>query len=562
MFNVLSLEIVQLVLSFLPIGYRPLAKSVCKIWYDLITDLEPKNESLKYRYEEYDVVTDLIRNNDFNNIKMIFDSLSYKTRTIIPAYCAYYDNRDGILFCADHGYGWNNLATTFAVMNDNLDLIKWAKKNNFYITKKIINLAAFYGRLDILNWYNENYFLSNEDICGSALRGMIFTPENRTSPLDILKWLGDYGYLQRKLQIDRSMVHFMKDDSFTFNEEEYLKILEHIVNINLYIPAGSTTFNKLVQFGSIKLLEWLISIGFYFSLNAFYYAAKDNSIEKIEWLISHGLSVAHLCSEVARAGNLEILKWAIERGYGYTISTETLNYAFKSNNKELIEWLINEKKIKITSYTNVIAYRDLEILEWAKAENVHFNPNNLSEALSTGDLNIIKWVIENGCRTEEILLINALNTYMATINTEMLSKDMNDYLISLFDYLYTMKLITSTRYYLLETIASKNLLKFLKHVVSVFPCTEDTWCKITQSAITYNAIDVLKWILRNIKINIHCIYLLKPNINCINLLKPNKNHYFHIDNKLFGKKIIIDSYPSNLESVKIYREYLKTLREQ
>ncbi len=71
------------------------------------------------------------------------------------------------------------LVCFYASIYGHLDILKWARENNYHWDSLICTNAAFYGHFELLKWAHENGCRWNSDTCANAARN---------GYLEILKW--------------------------------------------------------------------------------------------------------------------------------------------------------------------------------------------------------------------------------------------------------------------------------------------------------------------------------------------------------------------------------------
>jgi hypothetical protein len=123
--------------------------------------------------------------------------------------------------------------------------------------------------------------------------------------------------------------------------------------------------------------------------------------ETFKWVISEiptpkNLMTTEVFRNIARSGNLEMLKWAMD--VSSTWDTAVMRGASASGNFEMIKFL---RELgcdwHASTFSNALLRKNFEILEWLKAENCPWTARTCKAAARTGKLKIVKWAVENGC---------------------------------------------------------------------------------------------------------------------------------------------------------------------
>jgi hypothetical protein len=129
--------------------------------------------------------------------------------------------------------------------------------------------------------------------------------------------------------------------------------------------------------GNLKLLKWCISRQ---------WNRWQNNWKCDNWI----------CTNAAKGGHLEVLKWAWENGCAW--NRDTCAYAAKGGYLEVLKWL-REKGCDWDSDTCIYAASNgyLEVLKWARENGCEWHSHVCAFAALNGHLEVLKWARENGC---------------------------------------------------------------------------------------------------------------------------------------------------------------------
>ncbi len=137
---------------------------------------------------------------------------------------------------------------------------------------------------------------------------------------------------------------------------------------NLYNVYGLAAFH-----GNLEILKWAKDKGFEFNSRYVVHVIQNGHLEVLKWMHDNyyinQLLRENMCNYAASSGQLDILKWTHENGYKWDAST--CSNAALSGNVECLKYLRLNK------------------CEWNKY--VHQNANNY------GHKELLEWAMENGC---------------------------------------------------------------------------------------------------------------------------------------------------------------------
>ncbi len=146
-----------------------------------------------------------------------------------------------------------------------LDILKWARENNYYWDSLICSNAAFNGHFEFLKWARENGCNWTTNTCSYAARN---------GHLEILKWARENG-----------------------------------CNWNV-----ETCFYAARQ-GHLEILKWARENGCDWDKKTCILAACNGHLDILKWARENGCDWdSNVCHIASQNGHLELLKWAIDNG--------------------------------------------------------------------------------------------------------------------------------------------------------------------------------------------------------------------------------------------------------
>lgn len=201
--------------------------------------------------------------------------------------------------------------------------------------------AAKAGRLDLLKWV---YPKVKED--RSAANGA-----TESGKMELVTWLFEQGC--------------------EFNDVDYYiaGYSGHFDVVKEFHKRGVKGLNMAMlttaESGANEIVKWGIEVGEPITSSLFHYAARGNNIPLLDYL--HGFQqpqVTIIFESAARVGNLEAMKWLLEKKYPYDYLTTVMLIA-----RGDLELLKEMQKIGFKFDDCLMDYAYMmkpEILEWAK----------------------------------------------------------------------------------------------------------------------------------------------------------------------------------------------------
>jgi hypothetical protein len=119
-----------------------------------------------------------------------------------------------------------------------------------------------------------------------------------------------------------------------------------------------------------------------------------------------------LLNNAAKGGHLHILKWSLyQQSLQLVLGVSVALTAIEYGHVECVEWFINHTNLlepKHWSFYSKAAQRSsIGVMELLKKHNVPMNWRNCATAATYGQLDALKWLIANGCKWDELVVIEA-----------------------------------------------------------------------------------------------------------------------------------------------------------
>ncbi len=228
------------------------------------------------------------------------------------------------------------------LLNINLPLLELVK-NNDYDMSKVCEIAALHGNLDMIKWARSNDYKWNENTCsGAALNGH----------LDILIWARENGCYWNSQTCSAAALG------------GHLNILKWAREN--YCSWDEQTCSNAALNGHLGILIWARENYCNWDAQTCSNAALNNHLGILIWARKNGCDWnSRTCSNAAENGHLEILKWTRENG-GYELTKKTPLYAILDGNLEVLIWAMENGCEWDSDMCFCNVPRHSEILKWTK----------------------------------------------------------------------------------------------------------------------------------------------------------------------------------------------------
>lgn len=276
------------------------------------------------------------------------------------------------------------------------------ENNNCHITEYILVCILEFGKIVTIN------LLTNTD--EHRYHCMYDYTNIQDKHNDITKEITYFP--KRKYEFDLETINetinsFMNIFDIFIDKDFFKKMLplEKIKNLI------STDFflHNLALCGQLDLLKWFHINGYPLkdeSNNLFSGSALGGHLDLFKWLFSINLPCPYLifiCSDTIKGGNLELLKYLIEKGIVQSNKCDCFYYAAIYGQLEMLKLLHNIGcKLDEFGYTNY-CLKDtaknghVEVLKWLCNNGFELNNNMVEDAVIGGQLEVVKFLFEKGC---------------------------------------------------------------------------------------------------------------------------------------------------------------------
>ena len=402
------------------ISFAPVCKQWAKTW-----GKTPRNSSFSiYGTEQY--LTFALENN-------------IEVHGVMET-CIKMNNLDFVKLCRFYGLPWDSKLHTVAAKEGNLEILKWLKIHYREYDWLVSSKAAFYGQIHVLKWLREDLGHPLHLSCEYAAKGNQF---------ETLKWLSHNYKLNSEICYYACLANNM--EMLIWCIEQGCILTESCVAA--CSKNGNLTMLKYLKDIGCPWINWTCRPHFYASLNGHLdvlkwlndnqcpiylnedlcsVSAKGNHIEVLKYLIEDMNCPCDslTTSALAGTGNLEILKYCIDKGceksdFLYKIACvegnlhiikwyhehfddivfDELGYlSIRSGNKDILNWISGHfNEWKQHHFEIACESGDLGVVEWLYNKNCPFNSNSCRDACRAGHLHVVKFLKEHGCDLEDVV---------------------------------------------------------------------------------------------------------------------------------------------------------------
>ncbi|GFH53325.1 hypothetical protein CTEN210_09801 [Chaetoceros tenuissimus] len=262
-------------------------------------------------------------------------------------------------------YDWVDSIINAAMKSDQLGVLKWLKKRNFfeypYFKRVLFIEAARGGNLGMITWAKD-------------IAGFSFQDESH-----FINAAAESGNIE--------LVKYLRSEDISWNE---------------------STFGAAVSSGNIAILQYLIENDCphddqRICANAVEIHDCEKALEVLHWLHNQNISWdENTCITSARIGNLKALKFARSKGCPW--DKNCLIKAIKNHHYEVVEYCLQNRcsmgNSDICHYAmdyNNDHDQALRILKLLRKFSAPWGEHTCSMAASTGNFHALKWAVSNGC---------------------------------------------------------------------------------------------------------------------------------------------------------------------
>lgn len=160
------------------------------------------------------------------------------------------------------------------------------------------------------------------------------------------------------------------------------------------ITVDETVFNKAILQRKLEAAKWLIDQGCPTNHYCYFQILE---IDVLNWLFDCGIIIDKDClfDVIQKTSDREIISWFCSKGV--IADSKCVNSCIKSNNLELLEWLMQNNNILLTTdnYKTAISTETSDILDYLKTNACPYDETVLEYALKNSKKESLKWLVHN-----------------------------------------------------------------------------------------------------------------------------------------------------------------------
>ena len=217
-------------------------------------------------------------------------------------------------------------------------------------------------------------------------------------------WFSDQIFTSNKIATNAAKGYAYAGRLESLKRMEAQQTLGNYRYINKYAAKG----------GQKEVLLWARGKGYGSKDETWEFAVKHGDLDFLKWLKKNIADCTYdVCWAAAKIGSLEILKWLRENGSPW--SKDTCMFAGAHRRWEVLKWaLANGCEYDVRLLNSFASEGQLHILKWMK-ENGYFEPIQCWYAVAGGHMDVLEWLLDNGCPWEDRILTYALERGMLEV---------------------------------------------------------------------------------------------------------------------------------------------------
>ena len=269
-----------------------------------------------------------------------------------------------------------------------ITILNFLSHNNIYAIKEINKY--FYNMITFFSKYSNTKIIKFNMLKQPCIHYIC-------SSKNLFDWALDHPYFyQNKLPL-------------VLTKNGKLDNLKYILNNGykydpeIYYEAAKNSFDD------IEIIKWCYKNNFKPNKRAIQGACVDGNLSLIKWMHKRNFPFdVNACHMACYNNHLDVVKFLIKNEYPW--NKKTYNYAAKKGNIRILILLMNTamKDLSLDWWdekTTIIAAKNnkFETLKWLRRKRCPWNVNVIYGALECGNMEMVRWCIDNGCETDEII---------------------------------------------------------------------------------------------------------------------------------------------------------------
>ncbi|SNW63056.1 Ankyrin-repeat protein [Orpheovirus IHUMI-LCC2] len=314
----------------------------------------------------------------YNNIHLFDTSPEYIMNMEIDN-----KNLDMLKYLYGIGYRFNEESFNIGAKTGNLEIMKWLLWNGCQCGVTTFSILVSEGNHENIMWFISNVMYSRNI---NILNVEVFNSAVTSRNINTVKWLYTLGCPWNEETFNIAIQYW--------NKEVILFLCNPLCNVDVKVDYDNMC--------PIDMDEIFKNIIIYGDKNILVYMKELFDVDNEYWsTIKSRIFDTMLFAKTALNGNLDMMK--LLREWGCSWDSLTISWAIQNGKVENVKWLY-ENNIKFSYYDNglihAVEHGHLELAKWLY-NNGHRETYSggevFIEALKSGDMNLIKWVINPLC---------------------------------------------------------------------------------------------------------------------------------------------------------------------
>lgn len=321
-------------------------------------------------------------------LNLICSKLNFgKFKINLPNYAASISSLSLLQYTQDMSYHWDKDICDYAV-ND-LNMFKWLIYNDASTSNDTYRKAVKQNRLDVIIWINEKRKNEYIDLMHKTIINDKLDPNkikfNFLFNTNTMRAAARFGYIH--------ILEWFKETGYSFKESSFL------------LSSRDSVSASAIKYNQMQTLIWLIGNDEP-HVNLLQFATEFGNLEILKYLVNRGLELDLFDTEsMIQYHRNNIFDWAIEQGYHF--SNSCIEVSIRYGNIYTLEILLKRGFILDSGFfkeafytlhrnTNIKYYETyLESCKLLHEYKFEWKSEHLLHFIQINDINVIQWIYEN-----------------------------------------------------------------------------------------------------------------------------------------------------------------------
>lgn len=164
-------------------------------------------------------------------------------------------------------------------------------------------------------------------------------------------------------------------------------------------------YRQLAKCGSVELIKYAIQeLNFFPEEYTSIFAIESRSLTLVQWLVENGYPISdHATNYAVTLPDLNIFHYLVSKGFAVKDTVTTFVCSVSLDNKiQRLEYLINTYNIQLhsTCINEAARCKDICVIKYLMDKGIPLTRRVFKVAITTGDKQLIEWLIEHKCPTD------------------------------------------------------------------------------------------------------------------------------------------------------------------